>query len=98
MATIAEAKVAVDAVIFTIHDDQLKVLLFTREKEPFQGKLELPGGLLLKKETANESLQRKLNGIIDTKALTQFHTFTNPDRDPRGRVISIGFFAFIEQM
>jgi 8-oxo-dGTP diphosphatase len=90
------AKIAIDPVIFSIYDNNLYVYTQKRAQDPFKGALELPGGVLLTSETAEETLQRKLQGLFnETGFLKQFHTFTNPDRDPRGRVISIGFFALV---
>ena len=90
-------KVAVDPVIFTLQNGRIKVLLQPREKEPYQGMKELPGGLLLPPETAEETLKRKLRELLGHENLffTQFYTFTAPDRDPRGRTISIGFVALV---
>jgi 8-oxo-dGTP diphosphatase len=91
--------IAVDAVIFTIYDQQLKVLLHEREKEPFKGLMELPGGLLLPNETAEETLKRKLHEITGQHKIffQQFSTFTTPKRDPRERAVSIGFIALISK-
>ncbi len=91
------SKVAVDPVILTLHEGRLKILLHTREKEPFKGMKELPGGLLLSSETAEETLKRKLKQLVgrDDLFLKQFHTFTQPDRDPRERTVSIGFVSLI---
>ena len=91
------AQVAVDPVIFTIKDKKLKVFLQIREKEPFKDKKELPGGLLLQNETAEETLNRKLKEILGYSELffNQFYTFTEPNRDPRSRTISIGFITLI---
>lgn len=94
-----KTRVAVDAVIFTIEKKRLKVLLSTREKEPFKGKKELPGGLLRDDETAEDAMRRKLNVLIGNHDIfvQQFNTFTEPRRDPRERTISIGFVALISQ-
>ena len=94
-----KSKVAVDPVIFTIHQGKLKVLLHTREKEPDQGKLELPGGLLLPDETAEATLRRKLQELIGHHRIffRHFFTFTEPERDARGRTVSIGFLALIDE-
>lgn len=91
-------KVAVDLVMFTIYQDRLKVLLHTREKEPFKGAKELPGGLLLPNETAEETLKRKYRELVGgaDAYMKQFHTFTKPDRDPRGRTVSIGFISLVD--
>lgn len=88
--------IAVDAVIFTIYKGAVWVYLEKRDKAPFKSKLELPGGLLLPGETAEETLHRKLRGTLgDSTFFTQFYTFTEPLRDPRERAISIGFIALI---
>lgn len=93
------AKVAIDPVIFTISNGRLKVLLHTREKEPFKNLKELPGGLLLPGETAEETLNRKLKELVGCSGIffKQFGTFTEPSRDPRDRTISIGFVALINE-
>lgn len=94
-----KVRVAFDAVMFTIANNTLKVLLTKREKEPFKGKYELIGGLLLPKETAENALQRKLNEYIGETStyFTQFYTFTKPDRDPRERTVSIGYIALVNE-
>ncbi len=93
------ARISIDGVIFTIKDNKLYVLLKKREKEPFKDAFELFGGIVFENETAEEGLVRKLNELLPNKKLffTQFHTFTNPKRDPRQRTISIGFLTLINE-
>ncbi|MGV8086157.1 MAG: NUDIX hydrolase [Candidatus Woesearchaeota archaeon] len=95
--TYEKARIAVDAIIFTIQNKSLKVLLHTREKEPFKNNKELPGGLIQNNETAEETLKRKLKETIGKENIffQQFFTFTSPLRDPRERTISIGYIALI---
>lgn len=92
-------RVAVDAVIFTINNQKLSVYLSSRREDPYKNWPELPGGLLLAGETAEETLARKLGDVIGTRNIffQQFHTFTRPERDPRGRTVSIGFVALLPQ-
>lgn len=92
-----QGRIAIDPVIFTIKNQTLLVYLNTREKDPYKNTAELPGGLLLPNETAEGTLARKLKDIIgpDNIFFQQFHTFTKPKRDPRGRTISIGFIALL---
>lgn len=93
-----QLRTAVDPVIFTIKNQKLLVYLNTREKEPHKNLAELPGGLLLIDETAEETLRRKLKDIIgDNVFFQQFYTFTDPKRDIRYRTISIGFIALVSQ-
>ena len=90
------ARVAVDAAIFTVIDASLRVYLKPREKEPDNGKLELLGGLILPGETAEQTLVRKVSQSIPELVsiyFEQFYTFTEPKRDPRVRTVSVGFIA-----
>ncbi|AXK60370.1 NUDIX hydrolase [Candidatus Chromulinivorax destructor] len=89
--------VAVDCVIFGYDGIELKVALIERKKLPFLGYWGLPGGFLIGIETVEQAAYRKLQeetGIHDIY-LEQFHVFSNPDRDPRGHVITVAFFALI---
>jgi 8-oxo-dGTP diphosphatase len=91
--------VTVDNVIFGYHDNQLSVLLLNRREEPFANTWTLPGGFLHvdKQETFLDTAQRVLlekTGIADL-FLEQLYTFDNPQRDPRGRVISVAYFALV---
>ena len=65
------------------------------EKAPFRDLAELPGGLLLPDETADQSLLRKVTSAINVKTVfaQQFHTFTEPKRDPRMRTVTIAYIA-----
>ena len=71
--------------------------MIERKKPPFKGKWALPGGFLEGNETVEQAAFRELQeetGIQDVY-LEQFHVFSDPDRDPRGRVITVAFFALI---
>lgn len=89
--------VAVDAVLFTIERGELLCYLLMREKEPYKGKLELLGGLMLPEETAKQTLARKLAHHLPSQQyfFQQFHTFTALDRDPRERAVSIAYIALV---
>ncbi|MDE0088954.1 MAG: NUDIX hydrolase [Candidatus Poribacteria bacterium] len=74
-----------------------KVLLIRRKNPPFKDLWALPGGFLEMDETLEESALRELNeetNISDVE-LTQVGTFGHPDRDPRGRVITIAYVGII---
>lgn len=90
-------KVAVDIVIFTIHKGELRVLLVKRGIEPFAGQFAIPGGFVLENESLDDAARRELKeetGIGDVY-LEQLYSFGEPGRDPRGRVISVAYFALI---
>jgi 8-oxo-dGTP diphosphatase len=90
--------VTVDLVIFTIAENDLKVLLIRRAQEPFKGRWALPGGFVEIDESLEKAAARELNeeaGVTDVY-LEQLYTFGDPKRDPRGRVISVAYFALVD--
>ena len=90
-------KVTVDVVIFTIQEGVLKVLLIKRAIPPFVGRLAIPGGFVLEDEDLDQAALRELReetGLSDVY-LEQLYSFGKPDRDPRGRVITVAYFALI---
>ena len=94
--------VTVDAVIFTIEDDELKVLLIKRAWEPFEGYWALPGGFVGKNEYAEKTILRILKEKVGLEHtyVEQLYTFDSTHRDPRGHVITVAYFALapIEKM
>lgn len=90
-------QVTVDIVIFTIQQGVLKVLLVKRRIAPFVGQFALPGGFILEDEDLEQAAMRELReetGVSDVY-LEQLYSFGKPDRDPRGRVVTVGYFALI---
>ena len=80
-------------------DSLFKILLIQRGSEPFKGAYALPGGFVDIQESLEEAAHRELEeetGLIITN-LTQVHTFSDPERDPRGRVISTCFAAILTE-
>lgn len=89
--------VTVDIVIFTIQEDDLKILLVKRGVEPFKGKWAIPGGFVKLSESLHEAAKRELEeetGVKDVY-LEQLYTFGDPKRDPRGRVITVSYMALV---
>ena len=90
-------KVAVDAVVFGYSENNLQVLLIKRGIEPFLNSWALPGGFVRGTETFEEAVIRELDeeaGIRDVY-LEQLYSFSEVDRDPRGRVISISHYCLV---
>jgi 8-oxo-dGTP diphosphatase len=87
----------VDCVVFGFNGTQIKILLINRGVEPFKGKWALPGGFVHMDESVDEAAKRELEEETSLKNifLEQLYTFGTPDRDPRGRVISVAYFALI---
>lgn len=91
--------VTVDCVVFGFDDKEpdLKVLLIQRAAEPFKDCWALPGGFVDMDEPVETAALRELEeetGLTDV-FLEQLYTFGNPNRDPRGRVISVAYYALI---
>ena len=89
--------VAVDVVLFTIQDELLKVLLVKRASPPFRGWWSLPGGSVMREESVDEAALRALQEEtgITTVYLEQLYTFGDLDRDPRGRVLTVSYYAVL---
>jgi 8-oxo-dGTP diphosphatase len=89
--------VTVDLVIFTIRDDALHVLLIQRGVPPFEGQWALPGGFVRPGESLEGAALRELEeeaGVRDIY-LEQLYSFGDPDRDPRGRVVTVAYYALV---
>lgn len=86
-----------DIVVFTIRQDELHLLLVERGREPFKGRLSLPGGFVRPDEDLDTCARRELEEETGVKGcyLEQLYTFGDPRRDPRGRVVTVAYFALI---
>lgn len=89
--------VAVDALIFSVINNDLKVLLIKIKSGPYKNKWALPGGIV----GLDESLENATARILSEKAgvdeiyLEQLATFGDPRRDSRGHIISVAYFALV---
>lgn len=90
--------VTVDCVVFGFDEGDLKVLLVQRELEPFRGKWALPGGFVREDESLEAAARRELleETGIEKLYLEQLFTFGEVDRDPRGRVITVAYYALVK--
>lgn len=88
---------AVDLVVFGYHDNVLTVLLLNRKDEPFKGGWVLPGAFLQLEERFSDACSRVLTTKLgmDSLYLEQLYTFDEPGRDPRGRAVSVTYFALV---
>jgi 8-oxo-dGTP diphosphatase len=90
-------QLSVDAVVFGYEAGNISILLIKRKYEPFKGKWAIPGGFVLDNESLEEAVERELKEETGIKInyLEQLYTFGKPNRDPRGRVVSIAYFGLI---
>jgi 8-oxo-dGTP diphosphatase len=88
---------SIDCVIFGFEAGELKILLIERNEAPFQDWLALPGYLVQQDESIDDAAERilyELTGLRDLH-MQQFHTFGEVNRHPRGRVITVAYYALI---
>ncbi|MFI9185251.1 NUDIX domain-containing protein [Streptomyces goshikiensis] len=97
--------VTVDLAVFTVRAGALHVLLIRRGQEPYAGTWALPGGFVLPRESAETAARRELAeetglapGVVAALHLEQLRTYSDPDRDPRMRVVSVAFTALVPDM
>lgn len=89
--------VTTDCVIFGFDGTSLQVLLIERGLEPYMGKWAFPGGFVKMDESCEDGAVRELQeetGLVNP-FIEQFHTFSEPGRDPRERVITIAYYALV---
>jgi len=78
----------VDIVIFTLRENRLQLLLIQRREQPYAGMWALPGGFVRVDESLEEAASRELSeetGVSDAYL----------DRAPRGRGVTVAYFALI---
>jgi 8-oxo-dGTP diphosphatase len=90
-------RVTVDIVIFTVRDRALQVLLVKRGVPPFLGQHAIPGGFIHEDESLEAAALRELyeEAGVRNVYLEQLYTFGDLRRDPRGRVITVAYYALI---
>lgn len=97
-----QCAVAVDLAILTVRAHALCALVIERATPPDLGQVALPGGFLRDDETLDQTADRKLahETGLDTTGLHihQLHTYSAPDRDPRGRILSVLYVALMPDL
>ena len=90
--------VTIDCVVFGYDGISISLLLIKRKEEPFNNTWTLPGGFLLMKEGFEEAARRILQAKtgVANLYLEQLYTFGDVERDPRGRVLSVAYYALVD--
>src|SRR5260370_4761547 len=92
------AALTVDCVVFGFDEGELRVLLIQRALDPFKGRWALPGGFVHVDETLDAAARRELaeeTGLKDV-FLEQLYSFSEVNRDPRERVVSVAYYALVK--
>lgn len=89
--------VSVDIVVLAGEGDEREILLIKRAKDPYKGFWAIPGGFVEIDEPLEKAAARELKEEtgLDRVKLQQVAAFGDPDRDPRGRTISVAFVGQI---
>ncbi len=88
----------VDALVFTKGTDGWQLLLVRRKNEPGKGMWAIPGGFVEDDEELEAAAIRELHEEtgLQLSSMTQLHTFGKVGRDPRGRTVSVVYYAFAD--
>lgn len=89
----------VDIALINKKSNEVFILLIKRANEPYKDLWALPGGFVDMDETLIDAAKRELfeeTGITETD-LKQFYTYGDLNRDPRGRTVSVVYYAFVNQ-
>jgi 8-oxo-dGTP diphosphatase len=99
------AALTVDGVVFGFDPSDtrnpLKVLMIRRGEDPFKGHWAFPGGHvnIISDEGLEDAVRREV--LEETSAtfeyLEQLYTFADPGRDPRGRYVTVAYFALVRK-
>ncbi len=100
--------VAADMAVFAVRDvvpdnpkksaeKKLTLMLIKRGEHPYRDMWALPGGFLRMNETIEECAARELTEETGLKEpyLRQFRTYSDVERDPRGRIISCAYISLV---
>ena len=88
-----------DILLLSKESDETEILLIERLKDPFAGFWAFPGGFVEEGESCEQAALRELEEETGIKLdnIQQIQTFSKPDRDPRGWVVTVAFYAWVEK-
>ena len=86
-----------DILVFTTEENRLQILLIKREGYPYRNYWAIPGGFVGMQESTLEAAKRELKEEtgVENVHLEQLYTFSEPNRDPRMRIISVAYIATV---
>lgn len=90
-------KLAADAMVFLGYGSDMQLLLIRRKNDPWKGMWAIPGGFVEDDEELEAAAIRELEEETGLKVsqMTQLHTFGTVGRDPRGRTVTVTYYAHL---
>jgi len=94
-----QPSVTVDLALVSVRGGRLQVLLIRRDRPPYDGGWALPGGFVRIDESLDQAAQRvlrdkaRMSGVF----MEQLYSFGAVDRDPRWRVITVAYYALLDE-
>ena len=84
-------------IILSEHSNSNKVLLIKRNKDPFKDYFSLPGGFVNEGEKVEDAVRREAEEelLVKVEPINILGVYSDPNRDPRGHIMSITFIAKI---
>ncbi|WLD22592.1 NUDIX hydrolase [Flavobacterium dauae] len=100
MTYISKIFVTVDVVLFRKMNSNYEILLIQRLNDPFKGQWALPGGFVDENEDLETAAKRELFEETDIQLfqVKQLKAYGNPNRDPRGHMVSVAFIGEIDML
>ncbi len=92
------AMLTTDVILISENETSTEILLIERKFDPYQNCWALPGGFIEMDENIETAARRELfeETNIEIDKLIQFRTYGDLNRDPRGRVVSVIYYAFVD--
>lgn len=74
-----------------------KVLMISRKKDPFKGKLALPGGFVNEGETVENAMKREAleETSLEVEPIDILGVYSDPKRDPRKHIMTVVFVGIV---
>lgn len=98
MKPVQNILLAADAMVFSGTGNELQLLLIKRKNEPYKCMWAIPGGFVEDDEELEAAAIRELEEETGVKvpAMEQLYTFGAIGRDPRGRTVTVTYYAIAD--
>ncbi len=86
----------IDIILFE-NSNSNRVLLIKRKKDPFKDYFSLPGKFVNEGETVEDAVRREAEEelLVEVEPIDILGIYSDPNRDPRGHIMSITFIVKI---